>query len=200
MHASCTRPQIDLYPDWRGVPLTKLAWSHRMGAWVHGARLRFDLILPDPFSILQMLVCLVVIGVIRDFITPPTSVMANPPPGAMTTAFSSASTSMFAGSIMTSFTPPSYCNNVVISACSVTTFSSGISSGEASTICGDLERDLTCGSDGRATRASECFPESPYPYRSLLTYSPAIGCPGGWKTESLIVDPASQTTAVCCPS
>lgn len=141
---------------------------------------------------------LVLFGAVRDFIAYLTSTMADFPTASMTTSLSSSSTS-YAYSIMTPFTAPSYCTNVVKSSCYLATPSSGSSTGTPTTSCGYIERDLTCGSDGQATRASECFPGSRYPYRSILTYSPAVGCPDGWATQSQIIDPSSRTTAVCCP-
>ena len=144
---------------------------------------------------------LALFAVARDFIPSPTSAMADLPTASMTTSFSSSSTPMpYDYSIMTPFTPPSYCTNVIKSSCTLTTPSSGSSTGTPITECGYIERDLTCGSDGLATRASECFPGSRYPYRSILTYSPAVGCPEGWATQSQIIDPSSRTTAICCPS
>ncbi|KAH6868693.1 hypothetical protein BKA58DRAFT_199229 [Alternaria rosae] len=126
--------------------------------------------------------------------------MTDSPTASMTTSFTSSSTPItYSHSIMTPFTPPSYCTNVIKSSCTLTTPSSGSSTGTPTTSCAYVERDLTCGSDGQATRASECFPGSPYPY-SVLTYSPAVGCPSGWGTQSQIIDPSSRTTAVCCPS
>lgn len=143
---------------------------------------------------------LVLSALVRDFIASPTSAMADFATASMTTSFSSSFTRATPSySIMTPFTPPSYCNNVVKSSCFLETPSSGTSTGTPTLSCGYVERDQTCGSNGRPTRASECFPGSPFPY-SLLTYSPATGCPGGWATQSQIIDSSSRTTAVCCPS
>jgi hypothetical protein len=109
---------------------------------------------------------------------------------------------------MTAFTPPDHCTNVVKSSCTLTTPSSYISIGTSGSYsygdpvwsCPYVERDLSCGSDGRATRDSACFPDNNGGDGSgTLLFSPGTACPGEWEMKSEVIL-SSKTTAVCCPS
>ncbi|KAF1829128.1 hypothetical protein BDW02DRAFT_602818 [Decorospora gaudefroyi] len=99
--------------------------------------------------------------------------------------------------LMTTWTPPSYCSREILVDCYGTT--SGSASEQVSSTCQYVERDHTCGSDGVATRASECFPYRPDPSTAIV-YSPALHCPTGWTTYARTLDPAGSSTAICCPS
>ncbi|KAG9195168.1 hypothetical protein G6011_00288 [Alternaria panax] len=125
----------------------------------------------------------------------------------LTTSYvSSTSTIPVVGPLTTAFTPPDYCTNVIKSYCILSTPISSFtsetttlySSGEPYTYCSYVERDLTCGSDGQATRASACFPNDA-DTTGVLVYSPGTGCPAGWETQSKNIL-SGKTTAVCCPS
>ena len=127
---------------------------------------------------------------------------------AFTTSYtSSASTTSIAGPLMTAFTPPDHCNNVVKSSCVLSTpysytsigTSLSYSYGDPVTSCAYVERDLSCGSDGRATRDSACFPDNNGGGSGTLLFSPGTGCPGQWEMKSEVIL-SSKTTAVCCPS
>jgi hypothetical protein len=98
--------------------------------------------------------------------------------------------------LTTRFVPPSYCS-MEYNICDINSYS-----------CSFLLRDVTCGSDGYPTLASDCFP----PVRRFpdisnwgddISYSPAIACPNGWRTmsESFTVTETSGSHSVkCCPS
>ncbi|KAB2105336.1 hypothetical protein AG0111_0g6512 [Alternaria gaisen] len=127
---------------------------------------------------------------------------------AFTTSYtSSASTTSIAGPLMTAFTPPDHCNNVVKSSCVLSTpysytsigTSLSYSYGDPVTSCAYVERDLSCGSDGQATRDSACFPDNNGGGSGTLLFSPGTGCPGQWEMKSEVIL-SSKTTAVCCPS
>ncbi|RYN32119.1 hypothetical protein AA0112_g6197 [Alternaria arborescens] len=127
---------------------------------------------------------------------------------AFTTSYTSAPTTSIAGPLMTAFTPPDHCTNVVKSSCTLTTPSSYISIGTSGSYsygdpvwsCPYVERDLSCGSDGRATRDSACFPNNNGGDGSgTLLFSPGTACPGEWEMKSEVIL-SSKTTAVCCPS
>ena len=100
------------------------------------------------------------------------------------------------GSLVTPFTAPAYCSRAVRNCDS------------ESTNCAWWMRDRTCGSDGKATVASECFPPGTHwigPYLtsySAILYSPAAQCPGGWVDvgRSTFSDPSTYTKVACCPS
>ncbi|CAI9631948.1 hypothetical protein GT037_002782 [Alternaria burnsii] len=126
---------------------------------------------------------------------------------AFTTSYTSTSTMSIAGPMMTAFTPPDHCANVFKSSCVLSTPSSytsigtslSYSYGDPVTSCAYVERDLSCGSDGQATRDIACFPNNNGGGRSTLLFSPGIGCPGEWEMQSEVIV-SSKTTAVCCPS
>jgi hypothetical protein len=98
--------------------------------------------------------------------------------------------------LTTPFLPPSYCSRE-FDVCEV-----NISS------CSFLLRDVTCGSDGYPSIASECFPPAidlpgVLGWGIDVTYSPANACPYGWRTQRNggTSDPLdSSKYAYCCPS
>jgi hypothetical protein len=100
-----------------------------------------------------------------------------------------------AGPLTTVWTPPSFCGNAVLSGCSSYTGSDS----SYTTTCPYIERDHTCGSDGRPTRASSCFPPDADP-SGVILYSPGVECPVGWTVAVRTLDPASSITVTCCPS
>jgi hypothetical protein len=95
------------------------------------------------------------------------------------------------GSLTTPFTPPSYCSSVV--------FECNPSS------CGPMEQGRTCGSDGQATVASDCFPRGTerfarYLYsNTALLYVDATACPMDWTSVGTEIDGGGTTRFGCCP-
>ncbi|KAH6868694.1 hypothetical protein BKA58DRAFT_403038 [Alternaria rosae] len=98
------------------------------------------------------------------------------------------------GFIVTPFTPPDYCSTPIRDCPGRSGF------------CRWFERDRTCGSDGRATIASECFPPGTGSLDSYLStyseilYASASNCPEGWHNVGTISTRSTHTVVACCPS
>jgi hypothetical protein len=105
--------------------------------------------------------------------------------------------------LTTPFTPPSWCSSEY----NVYYTYSG-----STTPYPYLLRDISCGSDGNPVLATECFPPAMlFPgitaWGADVVYSPAVGCPAGWRTLSNDGPPVSSTPGAttgtrvyaCCP-
>jgi hypothetical protein len=132
-----------------------------------------------------------------------TSVVGGSAIASLTSAAGSAASSLLATTtsgpafspLTTRFVPPSYCSKEFNNC--------GFGSG----LCNYLLRDVTCGSDGRPTLATDCFPPAlRFPditaWGGDVAYSPAVACPVGWRTMSDSSTPGvslGTRVVACCP-
>ena len=101
------------------------------------------------------------------------------------------------GPFVTPFSAPSFCSIPVRSCDS-----------DIDDLCEYMQSGQTCGSDGKPSFASECFPSGTQSFDSYLStyneilYSAATQCPDGWVDvgRSSFSSPSIYTKISCCPS